>query len=301
MFTLAQLTAFRHLCKSGSYSRAAEALCVTQPAVSQSMAALQAHFEIKLIDVIKGRVRLTEAGRFLAERSEQILLSASALERDMREFSATKVGVVHLGATVTIGTHGLAPLLSIFNATHPTIDVRITIDNTDAIVGMVRSGEVGLALVEGPAAGEDLEIIPYQPDELVLIVPAMGHRLSRKRRISANDLVSERFIFRERGSGTRRLVEEALARAGIAPHIVLELPSGEAISRAVETNLGISIVSRMVVERDAAAGRIKMRRVADLDLHRTFRMIRSFAYTLAPATAAFASIVKQQSTFGASA
>jgi DNA-binding transcriptional LysR family regulator len=292
--TLAQLTVFRRLCEFGSYSRAAEALHVSQPAVSQSIAALQSHFELKLVDVVRGRVRLTEAGRFLAARSEQLLAGAVALERDMREFSATKVGTVHLGATVTIGTHGLAPLLAAFDASHPGIEVRITIDNTDAVVALVRSGEIALALVEGPASGEDLEIVPYQRDELVLIVPARGHRLSRRATVKAADLIGERFVIRERGSGTRQLVEEALGRVGVVPTIVLELPSGEAIARAVESNLGVSIVSRMVVERDAAAGRLAIVRVSDIDLHRTFRLIRSRVYTPSPATYAFAAIVRDR-------
>jgi DNA-binding transcriptional LysR family regulator len=292
MVTLAQLLVFRRLCECGSFSQAAEALHVTQPAVSQQIRALQDHFGLRLVEVVKGRARLTDAGRFLAARSEQLLAGALTLERDMREFSETQVGTLHLGATVTIGTHGLAPLLSAFNESHPGIDVQMTIGNTDSIVASVRRGDIALALVEGPASGDDIEILPYEKDELVLIVPASGHRFSRRRSVRARDLAGERFIMREPGSGTRTLVEAALGRAGVTPHNVLELPSGEAIARAVESNLGISIVSRMVVEHDEAMGRLGIVRVDDVDFKRTFRMIRSRAYTPSPSAGSFQAVVR---------
>jgi DNA-binding transcriptional LysR family regulator len=233
---------------------------------------------------------LTDAGRFLMKRSEELLAGAAALERDMREFSAAAAGSLHVGATVTIGTHGLAPLLRRFGESHPRIEVRIAIGNTESTVAEVRAGRLALALIEGAVSGDDIEAIPYATDELVLIVPT-GHRLARRTSISAQELHGERFIMRESGSGTRRLVEAALGRAGVVPNNVLELPSGDAIGRAVESGLGISIVSRLVIERDVALGRLHIVRVRDVDLHRPFLLVRSLAYTPSPAARAFASIV----------
>jgi len=294
MFTVAQLAIFRRIVELGSFTRAAESLGVTQPAVSQQVKVLQQHFDVKLVDVVKGRVRLTDAGRFLAERSEQLLANAIALEHDMQEFSATKVGTLRIGATVTIGTYGLAPLLAAFNATHPGVDTQITIRNTDSIVSAVRMGELALALIEGAASGSDIHILPYENDELVLVVPPSGHRLSNRTAIRAKDLTGERFITRERGSGTRQLIETALQRVGVVPAGILELPSGDAIARAVESRLGISIVSRLVVERDVAIGRLKSVRLKDVDLRRTFRMIRSRSTTPSPAGYAFETLVRDR-------
>jgi DNA-binding transcriptional LysR family regulator len=291
MLTLGQLTIFRHVAETGSYSRAADALGVTQPAVSQQMRALEAHFAVRLVEIVRGRVRLTDGGRFLAARSDELLAGVAALERDMREFSGAAAGTLSVGATVTIGTHGLAPILLRFGRSHPGVDVRVTIANTDTIVAAVRAGTLGLALVEGLAAGDDLETIPYQDDELVLVVSAADRRFARRRALRAAALDGERFIMREPGSGTRALVDDALRRAGVTPARVLELPSGEAIARAVESGLGIAIVSRMVVERDAAAGRLRIVPLADLDLTRSFLLVRARAYTPSPAARAFAQTV----------
>jgi DNA-binding transcriptional LysR family regulator len=296
MFTLAQLTAFRYVRETGSFSQAAQLLGVTQPAVSQQLAVLQRHFDTALVEVVKGRLRLTDAGRFLAARSEQLLANAAALESDMQEFAATRSGTLRIGATVTIGTYGLGPLLAAFAQEHPGIDVRISIANTDAIVAAVRAGETALALVAGPAAGDDIDIVPYEDDELVLIV-APTHRFAKRRSVRVTDLAGERFIMREPGSGTRQLVETVLSAAGVTPATVLELPSGDAISRAVESNLGISIVSRKIVERDVVLGRLKIVRLPDVDLRRTFRMIRSRLYAPSPAGLAFAALVRGRARY----
>jgi DNA-binding transcriptional LysR family regulator len=293
VFTLAHIAMFRRIVELGSFTRAAESAGITQSAVSQQIKALQEHFDVKLVDVVGGRIQLTDAGRFLADRSEQLMANVTALERDMQEFSAVRIGTLRLGATVTIGTHGLAPLLARFGAAHPGVEVRITIDNTDAIVAALRNGELGLALVEGAAAGTDLEITPYQSDELVLIVPARGHRFSRRAEVRAADLARERFVMREPGSGTRALIETVLQRAGVVPTIALELPSGDAIARAVESNLGVAIISRLVVARDVALGRLASVRVGDVDLHRTFRLVRLSATSPSPAALAFERLVHE--------
>jgi DNA-binding transcriptional LysR family regulator len=291
MVTLGQLNVFRRVAETGSFSRAADALGVTQPAVSQQIHALEAHFGLRLVELVRGRVRLTDGGRFLAARSDEVLAGVTALERDMREFSVAAAGTLAVGATVTIGTHGLAPLLLRFGRAHPGVDVRITIGNTDTIVAAVRDGSLALALIEGLASGDDLEAIAYQRDELVLVVSSADRRYARRRTLRAAALDGQRFIMREPGSGTRALVDAALERAGVRPVRVLELPSGEAIARAVESGLGIAIVSRMVVERDAAAGRLRIVPIADLDLTRDFLLVRARAYTPSPAARAFARIV----------
>ncbi len=291
MFTLVQLVTFRSLVQFGSFSRAARNLGISQPAVSQQIDALQKHFGVKLVDVAKGRVRLTEAGRFLAERGEQLFANIAAVERQMKEFASAETGILRVGATATIGRHGLAPLLLAFCKAHPGVDVQITIGNNEAMIRAVRDGSIALALIEGPATAADIDIFPYAYDELVLIVPRAGHRLSRRTTVRVKDLIGERFIMREVGSGTRELIEAALRRADVAPTSILELPTGDAIASAVEANLGISIVSRMVADRDSATGYGKLVRVQGIDLRRTFRMIRSRIWVPSPASEAFATIV----------
>ncbi len=139
--------------------------------------------------------------------------------------------------------------------------------------------------MEGPLTDQRLAIEVFQPDLLVLVVPPQ-HPFAN-RRIAAIDLERQPFVWREEGSGTRAIAEAALAGAGVYPPVALELPSGEGVSRAVEAGLGVTILSRLVVERPVAEGRLATAEVADLDLRRTFRLVTIRGRTPSPAARAF--------------
>ncbi len=157
----------------------------------------------------------------------------------------------------------------------------------------VEAGRVSLALVEGPLVDDDLEIAAYADDELVLVV-APSHPLARTRkRIAAGDLASVPFIFREQGSGTRELVEQAFLAAGVRPNVVLTLPTGEGIVRAVELDIGVAIVSRLVAEAAIRDGRLARVAIQDLELRRTFRVVRLRRQTPSPAARAFIALLRK--------
>ncbi|MFY9779867.1 MAG: LysR family transcriptional regulator [Candidatus Baltobacteraceae bacterium] len=289
-FTLVQLETFRKLAELGNFSRAAEALHVTQPAVTQQVQALQEHFEVRLVDIVKRRPVLTDAGRFLAARAAALLGGVEALERDMREFAAAELGTLRLGATLTIGAYLLPQLLAAFRQEHPAIRVEVQVANTAAMTQLVRGGEIGLALVEGAVEGDDLESLPFAGDELVLVVPAAGHRFSRRRTVALRELEDLDFVSREPGSGTRELPLDALSRAGVKPRIAFELPSGEAVAQAVAAGLGVAFLSRLVVEAQVALGALRIVGVEGLRLQRSFKLVRLRASTPAPAAHAFSAI-----------
>ncbi|HZS86544.1 MAG TPA: LysR family transcriptional regulator [Chloroflexota bacterium] len=291
-FTLVQLATFVRVAALGNFSRAAEDLDLTQPGVTRQVRALERNFGVRLVDVVGRRPVLTDAGRFLAARAADLLGSAAALEREMDEFARVQGGELHLGATLTIGAYVLPGLLTRFGATYPGVRVRVEVANTPAIAASVRSGRLGLALVEGPLEDPTLEIVPFQSERLKLVVPA-GHRLARRTRVSAGDLAGEPFVWREPGSGTRALAEEALAAAGVTPRVVLELPSGEGVARAVEAGMGLTILSPLVVARAVAAGDLALVEIADVDLRRTFRLVCLRGRTLSPAAQALASLARQ--------
>lgn len=288
--TLVQLQTFARLAALGNFTRVAEELYLTQPAVTQQVRALERHFGVRLVDVVGRRPLLTEAGYFLAARAADLLSNADALEREMGEFAAVRAGELRLGATLTIGAYALAALLARFAAAHPAVAVRIDVANTAAVVARVRAGALGLALVEGPVDDDALEIVPYQHDRLLLIVPK-GHPLAGRSAVEPCELEDEPFVGREPGSGTRALAERALAAAGVTPRVVLELPSGEGITRAVEAGLGLAILSELVVGRAVAAGRVAAAEIVGVDLRRTFRLITPRGRTLSPAARAFAALL----------
>ena len=292
-FNLIQLETFRRLAQEQNYTRTADLLNLTQPAVTQHVRALQDHFRVKLVDLVGRKAVLTDAGRFLAARAEVLLGNVAALEREMREFADVRAGELRIGATLTIGTYHLPEIVARFHASFPALTLRVEVENTQAMGFAVKVGRVSLALVEGPLIDDELEIEPYADDELVLIVQPSNAFAGRTQPIGAAELADVPFVFREEGSGTRAQVERALLGAGVRPIVALTLPNGEGIVRAVELGIGVAIVSRIVVEAAVRAGRIAQVRVRDLELRRTFRLVRLRRQTPSPAALAFASLVHQ--------
>ncbi len=290
-FNLIQLQTFRRLALDENFSRAAEALHLTQPAVSQHVRALEAHFRVKLVDVSGRRSVLTPAGQFLAERAEALLGGVDALEREMREFADVRAGELRIGATVTIGTYALPDMVARFRASHPAVRLHVDVGNTAAMAEAVKNGQVSLALIEGPLADDDLTIEAYAHDELILIANRSHPLAARRRPVDMTALAREPFVFREEGSGTRALAEQALADAGITPVVSLTLASGEAIVRAVELGIGIAIVSRLVADEPVRAGRVARVRLRDVTFPRTFRVVRLKHRTPSPAALAFGSLL----------
>ena len=288
--SLSQLQALVALAQDGSFSKAARRLGVTQPAVTQHVANLTRAMGVQLVDVVERRPVLTDAGAYLAERARGIVDALEMLGADMDEFKQAKSGTLRIGATLTIGTYLLPALLARFQNERPDVRTQVRIANTNAIAQSLRSHELGLALVEGVITDEAIVTAPFMEDELVLISGSTGP-LARRRRVQAADLAATAFISREPGSGTRDLGYEALLRAGIRPPIVLELPSGESIVRAVEAGLGAAILSRFAVEREARAGAVRAIEIADLPLRRKLFVASARGRALSPVQRAFVRIV----------
>jgi DNA-binding transcriptional LysR family regulator len=285
--TITQLETFSRLAEIGNFTRTAEELYLTQPAVTQQVKALAEHFGTPLFDMVGRRPVLTDAGTFLAQRAGELLSAFGALEREMREFADARSGTLDLGATLTIGNYAILPALAAFRATHPGVSIRLTIANTTAMVAAIKDRRLALALVEGQVDDPALEVTSYASDELILIVPSRGHTFSDIERITARELAGIEFVSREEGSGTRTIAEDALRAGGVEPNVVLTLPSGEGVLRAVESGLGVAILSWLVVERAVAAGRVHAVRIADVDLRRAFHVLRLRERTLSPLAARF--------------
>ena len=288
--SFAQLQALAALAQDRSFSKAARRLRVTQPAVTQHVSNLAREVGVQLVDVVNRRPVLTDAGSYLAERARTIVDALATLDADMAEFKQAKSGMLRVGATLTIGTYLMPDLLASFWRERPQIRVDVRIANTNAIAHLLRTHELGLALVEGIIADEAIATAPFSEDELVLITGANGP-LRDRRKLRAAELESVPFVSRESGSGTRDLGYEALLRTGVRPPIILELPSGEAILRAVEAGLGAAILSRFVVERAARAGSVKRIDITDLPLRRSLFIAATRGRTLSPLARAFAHVV----------
>jgi DNA-binding transcriptional LysR family regulator len=285
MISFGSLRSIAELASEQNFTRVAERLGISQPAVSQHVQALRAHFGVDLVDLVGRRAILSEAGRFLADRAIPILGALDALERDMRELAVAKRGVLRIGASETVGNYALADALAAYAADKPNVTLEVELGNTSAMLKRLREGALTLAMVEGDVAGHDLAVEPFADDELVLVVPP-AHRLAHAL-VNAASLTGEAFVAREVGSGTRSLFEQSLRGAGVQPRIALELPTGEAIVRAVAAGMGIAVLSRRVVDDAAVRGRVVIRRIEDIAIERKFRVVWLAGRTRTPAASTF--------------
>ncbi len=253
--TLEQLRVFVAVAEREHVTRAAADLHLTQSATSAAIAALEARYATKLFNRIGRRIELTQAGRLFLVEARAVLARAAAAETVLAELAGLKRGSLSLAASQTVGNYWLPPLMHRYRASYPGIALGLTIGNTEMVVAAVRDGVADLGFVEGSVDDPALSITPVADDELVLVVSAA---LRPKRQApSSAELKAMRWVSRERGSATRALFEQAMAKAGLRLadiDLVLELPSNEAVRAAVEDGTGAAVLSKLVVASSLEAG-----------------------------------------------
>jgi DNA-binding transcriptional LysR family regulator len=275
-----RIRVFRAVAQHLNFSRAAEELLLTQPAITQQIKALEDEFGVPLFDRGGGHIALTAGGKALlpfAERMKELSDEAFAA---VAEAFGQYAGELALGASQTIGQYLLPTFVAAFQRTNPKVRVTARSGNTDEMLEALLAREIQLALIEGPEKRKDLHIEPFMEDHMVLVVPATHGWANHD--IKVEDLKSEPLLMREFGSGSRRVVEQALSKAGVKTKdltISMELDSTEGLLSAVEAGLGITFVSRWAVRNQLSLGTLKIARVQGLKLSRRFSM----AYPAGPA------------------
>lgn len=247
-----RLVVFRAVAQLLSFRKAAEELYLTQPAVSLQIKALEEDLGVQLFDRAGVHVALTPAGRVLLDFAEQSSSLLALAQQQIAALSGGQAGHLALGASTTIAQYILPRLLAEFSRQHPRVQFTLISGNTEHIVELLQEQKIALGLIEGPARSRDVKTEPFLHDELVLLVPT-AHEWAERTRVSPTELAAMPLLLRERGSGTRRVVEMALERHGVrrrSLQIVMELDSSEAIKSAVEAGLGIGFVSRWALAKD---------------------------------------------------
>ena len=268
-----RIRVFRAVAQHLNFSRAAEELLLTQPAITQQIKALEDEFGVPLFDRGGGHIALTAGGKALlpfAERMKELSEEAFAA---VAEAFGQHAGELALGASQTIGQYLLPTFVAGFRRANPKVRVTARSGNTDEMLEALLAREVQLALIEGPEQRKDLHIEPFMEDHMVLVVPATHEWANHD--IKVEDLKNEPLLMREFGSGSRRVVEQALAKAGVKTKdlmISMELDSTEGLLSAVEAGLGITFVSRWAVRSQLSLGTLKIARVHGLKLSRRFSM-----------------------------
>ncbi len=269
-----RLKVFRVVSRHLNFSRAAEELMLTQPAVTQQIKALEDEYGVLLFDRGGGRIRMTLAGETLLPYAERLRSLADEAYSAVASVGGSSAGTLHLGASQTIGQYLLPNLVSQFLHAHPRVQVSAKSGNTDAVLEMLVSHRIELALIEGPALRKDVHVEPFMRDEMVLVVPA-GHEWADQE-VSLDALQTAPLLMREFGSGSRRVIEQALSQAGVPAKLMtipMELDSTEGLLSAVEAGLGVTFVSRWAVRNQLRLGTLRLAHIRALELSRMFSLV----------------------------
>lgn len=282
---LHKLRVFAAVAEHEHYSRAAEELGISQPALTVHVRDLERHLGVALFERAGRNVRLTDAGRLVQGYARHILALAVELDEAVDDRRGLRAGQLRIGASTTVGEYLLPAALGAFRRRYPGVGVAVEIANTARIADRLRHGELHLGLIGEPLADPELELAPYRDDELVLIIPP-GHPWAG-RTVAVEELAAAPLVAREAGSATRAVAAAALAAAGIHPPIALELGGTEAVKGAVAAGLGMAFVSACAVERELAAGQLARATIEGLTIRRQFQIVRRRGRRLTAAEAAF--------------
>ncbi|QKT04571.1 LysR family transcriptional regulator [Ectothiorhodospiraceae bacterium 2226] len=269
-----RLQVFRTVARLLSFTKAAEALHMTQPAVTFQVRQLEEHFNTRLFDRTHNRISLTEAGEQVYYYADRIFELYAQMENAVRDLTGEISGVLMLGASTTIAEYMLPALLGDFKERYPDVTIRLKVANSDGIVSMVENNVIDLGVVEAPVANKNLVVEQCRLDQLVLIVPP-GHALAELKSVPLERLLEYPYICREEGSGTREVLMETLQGAQLAPsdlNIIMELGSPEAIKGAVEAGMGVSILSRATIAKELRLGTL-VARPLDPPIERPFSFV----------------------------
>ena len=291
-----RIRVFRTVARQLNFSRAADELFLTQPAITQQVKALEEEIGTPLFDRSGGRITLTQAGKALLPFAEKVKQISDQAFAAVAAVSGDQAGELQIGASQTIAQYLLPTFVAGFTKANPRVRITVRTGNTEAILEALVAHQIQLALIEGPDRRKDLRIESFLEDFLVMVVPP-GH-VWADRDIEVQALKQEPLLMREPGSGSRRIVERAVSAAGLKLkelNIHMQLDSTEGLLSAVEAGLGVAFVSRWAVRNQLSLGTLKVARVRDLKLSRKFSLAYSAGPELAGNAGAFRRFLLSQS------
>lgn len=278
----------------GGFSRAGDALGLSQPAISHQIKALSTAVGIPVVEIIGRRVRLTQAGQLLYDHAKRILTEFQAAGGSLDELRGLKRGSIRLAGDTTVGIYVLPDLLGAFRKVYPEVEVRLGVHNRQGLFDRMVANEydfvVSGRLWEDPSV--PLVSRPFLANELIAIA-SPRHRFAGRSRVTLKELAAEPFIVREPGSGTRETADEALRAAGLSIRQVMELASNGAIKRAVAQDLGVSILSRYATGLEIQIGQLVEVNVQGFPLRRQWHLVNPRDKRLGPVEEAFLRFVDE--------
>jgi DNA-binding transcriptional LysR family regulator len=293
---LRQLEIFVKVAELGSFSRAAEALFLTQPTVSEHIRSLEDELGVRLLDRLGRGAAVTKGGALLLGHAQRMLALARETRQAMESFQGRMSGDLLVGASTIPGEYILPALIGRFKEKFPDIAITLLIGDSQAATEWVAEGRAEIAVVGARWAHRGVEFRELMPDDIVLIVGST-HPWHGRKQVTLDELRREPLLMRERGSGTRGALESALqeADADLATfRVVGEMGSTQAIKQAVKAGVGVSLLSRRAVEDECRAGSVWCLRVKDLKVTRAFYLATHRERSRSPLAEAFRAFVEAE-------
>jgi len=287
-----RLRAFRAVARAGGFSRAAERLHKTQPAISQAIRALEEDVGEPLFLRLGRRVRLTRAGAVLLEHVEESFAALDAARHRLAALSQLEAGELVIGTSDTNACYVLPPVLAAFRWAHPGIEVRLSNRPSPETERQVLEREVDVGFVTLPAASPRLVSEALVEREDVAIF-APDHRLAGRSRVRFDDLAGEPLLLLDRGSRTRAWIDERLAACPERPRVAMELASIEVVKRLVALGFGVSVVPRIAIEAEVAAGSLASARLSPRSAARSLGVVVPRGAPLARPAEAFVALARE--------
>ncbi len=284
-----QLEAFAKVAETRSFSRAAEALRLTQSTISEHVRLLEGEVGTRLFDRLGRETVPTRAGELLYTYARRLLGLRTEAQQALEQFLGHIAGTLTVGASTIPGEYVLPPLVGAFREKFPQVSIALQIADTRRIVEAVLDGRVELGVVGARPEQRSLQAVELMPDELVVVVPP-GHPWFGRQFATLEDLTPEPLIVREPGSGSRQALERALDEAGpglAGMRVIAEMGSTSAIKQAVKAGVGVSIVSKRAVEEECRHGLLWCVKVKDLRVTRHFYVVTHAGRSRSPLCQAF--------------
>lgn len=296
---LRQMEIFVAVAESGSFSRAAESVLLTQSTVSQHISALENEMGVRLFDRVGRGAELTEAGLLFRRHVRQVLAECADLRQAMARFQGLEDSQLTVGASNIPANYLVPNMLPILAASYPGIVLSVITGDSREIIDRLVVGEMPLAVVGDCFANDAVEYSPLVTDTLLLVV-GKGHPWWDRQSVARVELATTPLIVREVGSGSGSAVDQVLQRAGLDPaelRIAARFGSNEAVKQAVVSGFGAAFLSSLSIERELAYGGLAVVSVEGVTISRRFWLAVRRDRTLSPAAQAFAALFEE--TYGA--
>lgn len=285
------LIVFVMVAEKQNFTKTAEELHMTQPAVSQYIQTLERTVGARLLERTNKYVRLTKAGEIVYHHAQEMIRLHTRMQYLVDELMNTTKGNLSIGASYTYGEYVLPHVIAQMRSQYPLIQPSISIGNTQEIERLVIRNQLDVGIIEGEFQHDHLYIEPFAEDEMYIVVPH-HHRLADKAQVGLSELQEDIWILREEGSGTREAAEKMFARFQFAPAHIMDFGSTQIIKESVEAGLGISLLSRWTIQKELTLGTLKVLDISGFPVVRKFSFLTPSAVFETKATTVFLEILR---------